>query len=156
MTYLLIAFVIFLALAPLSNFVPSKRQRKVARLREQAAVGGLFVEFRKPPPGVRLAPAREQSGEIIYYGRRLPPARQGSAGTGSWLRDDVGWRALEPRNPVPEQLQDLPPDVFAAAVDSGSCGVYWREAGDEVEVEIIRSALTAWAGDLRPAKGNFS
>ena len=38
MTYLLIIFVIALALAPLSHFVPSKRQREIARLREYAAV----------------------------------------------------------------------------------------------------------------------
>ena len=48
MTYLLIIFVIALALAPLSHFVPSKRQREIARLREYAAVeleqAGLAIE----------------------------------------------------------------------------------------------------------------
>ena len=49
LTFLLIVFVIALALAPLGHFVPSKRQRAIARMREYAAVHGLFVEFRDLP-----------------------------------------------------------------------------------------------------------
>ncbi len=46
LTYFIIIFVVALALAPLSHFLPSKRQRKVAGMREYAAVHGMFVEFR--------------------------------------------------------------------------------------------------------------
>ena len=49
LTYFLIIFVIAVALAPLGHFLPSKRQRKVARMREYAAVHGMFVEFRALP-----------------------------------------------------------------------------------------------------------
>jgi len=69
-TYLLIIFVIALALAPLSHFVPSKRQRKVVCLREYAAVHGLFVEFRTLP-GVKVAashPARPAGTLFIMAG----------------------------------------------------------------------------------------
>ena len=86
MKYLLIVFIIFLALAPLSHFVPSKRQRKIARLREYAAVHGLFVEFRHLPGSSREgSPARASGQQIIYYGKRLPPARR---------RQDVGARSF--------------------------------------------------------------
>ncbi len=61
MTYLLIIFVIAVALAPLSHFVPSKRQRQIARMREYAAVHGLFVEFRGVPGRDRVR-ARDRDG----------------------------------------------------------------------------------------------
>ena len=71
MEYFVIVLVIALALAPLSHFVPSKHQRKVARLRESAAVQGLFVEFRNLPDGGGTASsgrvARQQDRNIIYY-----------------------------------------------------------------------------------------
>ena len=42
MTYFLIALLVALAIAPLLHFLPSKRQRKQAQLRERAALSGLF------------------------------------------------------------------------------------------------------------------
>jgi hypothetical protein len=59
LTYLLIILVIAIALAPLSHFVPSKRQREVARMREYAAVNGLFVEFRGVPGADRVRSRRK-------------------------------------------------------------------------------------------------
>ena len=76
MKYLLILFIIALALAPLTHFLPSKRQRKVAGLREYAAVHGLFVEFRKLPGSEREAVrARTPIGAI----RRKPAACRSSS-----------------------------------------------------------------------------
>lgn len=156
MTYLLIAFVIFLALAPLSHFVPSKRQRKIARMRERAALGGLFVEFRRPPEAVARLLDRRQPGEPIYYGKRLPPARNGKAAAAFWVRDEGQWRGVKHRNSLPDFLPTLPLDVFAASVDEGSCGVYWREQGEDSEVDLIEAALTVWAADLRAVDSDFS
>ena len=88
MKYLLIFFIVALALAPLTHFLPSKRQRKVAGLREYAAVHGLFVEFRNLPGSEQEAVrARTPRGDIIYYGKRLPPPRRGEARRGRWVRD---------------------------------------------------------------------
>jgi len=149
MTYLLILFVIALALAPLSHFVPSKRQREVARLREYAAVNGLFVEFRGlpgQPPGRPREPAGDQT---IYYGRRLPASKKRSASSLAWLRDGDNWRPLERGAGIPAALQQLPPQVLAASADEHSCGAYWRESGGVEVVEQIRQALEAWSGQLR-------
>ena len=66
MKYVLILFVIALALAPLSHFYPSKRQRLVARMREYAAVHGLFVEFRDLPARGEPVPG-ERRAQVIYY-----------------------------------------------------------------------------------------
>jgi hypothetical protein len=149
-TYLLIIFVIALALAPLSHFVPSKRQRKVARLREYAAVHGLFVEFRTLPgakngrPQLSAAPG----GDIIYYGKRLPPRRKEPVKSGSWVADREGWRSVGRRAAAPDSLPQLPAGILAVSVEEASCGVYWQESGSEEDVEQIRQVLEAWAEQL--------
>lgn len=152
MTYLLIIFVIALALAPLSHFVPSKRQREVARMREYAAVHGLFVEFRGLP-GAAVGRLRERDpdgGETIYYGKRLPPAKRKGEKQRAWLREGDAWVGLERRSEVPPQLLELPPEVLAASVEEGSCGVYWRESGGVEAVARITQVLGTWSAILRP------
>jgi hypothetical protein len=149
-TYLLIIFIIALALAPLSHFVPSKRQRKVARLREYAAVHGLFVEFRTLPGAKsgRQPPAVAAGRDIIYYGRRLRPRRGEPVSPASWIVGQEGWHSLDRRAPVPDLLQQLPAGILAAGVTEASCGIYWQESGSEDDVERIRQVLEAWAGQL--------
>ena len=152
MTYLLIIFIIALALAPLSHFVPSKRQRKVARLREYAAVHGLFVEFRTLPGAKsgRKPPAVGAGGDIIYYGKRLRPRRGEPVAPASWIAGagQQGWQSLDRRAPVPDLLKQLPAGILAAGVSEASCGVYWQESGSEDDVERIRQVLEVWAEQL--------
>jgi hypothetical protein len=148
LTYLLIIFIIALALAPLSHFVPSKRQRRIARMREYAAVHGMFVEFRNLPGADRQHGQRAQATQVIYYGKRLPPRRGAALPGASFVADDQGWRKLGRRGEVPLQLHDLPQEIRAASVDEGSCGIYWQEAGDEQQVEQIRQVLESWSEDL--------
>ena len=152
MTYLLIFFVIVVALVPLTHFMPSKRQREVARMREYAAVHGLFVEFRTVPGRASgRIKSRDRAGhDTIYYGKRLPPAKQKKPEqTPAWLFEEQGWVALGRRLVVPELLVQLPAQVLAASVDEGSCGIYWRESGGVDAVEQIRQVLELWAGQLR-------
>lgn len=146
MIYLLIALVIGLAIAPLLHFLPSKRQRALAGLREAAAVGGLFVEFRDMPDSgsaERRPPAVER--QLIYYGLRLPPSRGKESRSGAWVRAEEGWRAARGRAAVPPVLLEMPAEILAASVDEGSCGVYWRESGDVDTVHTIRRLLGLWA-----------
>ena len=152
MKYLLIIFVVAIALAPLSHFMPSKRQRQIAKLREYAAVHGLFVEFRSQPGNdVGRDKSRGRAGhDIIYYGKRLPPSKQRRGQqSGAWLREQGGWVSLERRLPVPAPLQDLPADILAASVDEGSCGIYWRESGGVELVAQITRTLELWSEELR-------
>ena len=145
LTYLLILFVVILALAPLTHFLPSKRQRKIARLREYAAVHGLFVEFRSLPGADQLP---RPDGEVIYYGKRLPASRVETVPTAAWQRQQQEWRGVNTRFPVPASLHDLPAPVLAASVDPSSCGVYWTESGGEETVEQIRQVLEQWRAEL--------
>lgn len=152
MSYLIIAVVVLLALAPLSHFVPSRRQRREASLREAAAVAGLFVEFRDLPlsGGARESgPSRRPRANAIYYGLRLRPSRGRERRRGSWLREGDDWRPAGDRQVPPEPLRELPGTVLAASVDEGSCGVYWREDGDLETVAGIHRALAAWADQLQ-------
>ena len=150
MKYLLILFVIALALAPLSHFFPSKRQRLVARLREYAAVLGLFVEFRDLPARGE-GQHKERKSPVIYYGKRLPPSRDELRSRRAWLPCDNGWSGLGHRAPAPTGWEQLPGSIQALGIDEGSCGVYWQEQGDEADVEKIVATLEEWAGAL-PAR----
>lgn len=145
MKLLLILFVVALALAPLGHFLPNKRQRKIARLREYATVHGLFVEFRDIPGE---SPATKRSGNVIYYGKRLPAPVGRAARKGAWVRSNGDWVGVHNHLPGPPQLRELPADILAGSVDSSSCGVYWTESGEEDSVEQIRRALEGWATDL--------
>jgi len=148
MKYLLILFVIALALAPLRHVLPSRRQREIARLREYAAVHGLFVEFRALPGAASGAGPERSPGDVIYYGKRLRPPRGREAQRGSWVRDSEGWRGLQRSGPAPEPLLQLPRDILGASVDEGSCGIYWQESGEEEMVEQIRGAVEGWAAAM--------
>lgn len=141
LTYLLIFSVIALAIAPLVHFLPSKRQRAVAGLREYAAVHGLFVEFRHAPTRGAVP---KTVRDVLYYGKRLPGSRSDTVESASWIRDQQEWRSVGIRRPVPPPLEELSVEVIAASVDQFSCGVYWREADGEEAVEQIRKILERW------------
>ena len=148
MKYLLILFILAVALAPLTHFLPSKRQRQQARMREHAAVEGLFVEFRNLPGTDPDVSARRGSAQVIYYGKRLPPARGKPRSRRAWLPREEGWRGLGHTDALPAALADLPASVLAASIDEGSCGIYWREAGEEDDAARIVRQVQAWAAQL--------
>jgi len=143
--------VVFLALAPLWHFLPSKRQRQRARLRECAAVSGLFVELRDLP----LAPARLErmpaaERQVVYYGCRLRPSRSAPQRRHAWYRDGDTWRARQPRDDLPELAGEMPSSVLAIDLGPNTCGLYWREEGDEATVRDFAEKLQAWRDVLTP------
>ena len=152
MKILLILFVVALALAPLTHFLPSKRQRQVARLREYAAVHGLFVEFRDLPGSERSVTGDDRRPQqMIYYGKRLSPSRSDPRPRRAWLYREGGWQGLHHRQGPPTCVGQLPPEILALGLEEGSCGVYWLEPGSEADVQQIIDALVAWAEDLSGA-----
>ena len=145
MKYLIIMVVLGLAVAPLLHFLPSKRQRALAGLREQAAVAGMFVEFRDLPGADReYQPQPASARQVIYYGIRLPPSRNNSPRSGSWRQREQAWQALDRAHAVPPAVAQMPPEILAASVVESSCGVYWREEGDHATVDEIIRLVTAW------------
>ena len=147
LTYIFIGFVVVVALAPLLHFVPSKRQKQIADMRESAALKGLYVAFRQLP-GERLDKTY-RTGELIYYGKRLSPRVAGKVDAHHWIREEDGsWRAANWRVSLPQSLQSLPSGVVAASLDGGSCGVYWVESNDPEDVEQICAAVLSWSASL--------
>lgn len=150
MVYGLIALLILLAMAPLWHFMPSRRQRLQAGLREAAALEGLFVEFRDLPlPAARLQRMPASERQVLYYGRRLRRSRGGHRSPAAWWRDKEQW-AQRPvaRDPTPAVAMDMPSAVLALGLSEDSCGCYWREEGDRDTVQSIARLLHAWAGSL--------
>ncbi|TGD73580.1 hypothetical protein E4634_11180 [Mangrovimicrobium sediminis] len=140
MAYLFIFGALALAIAPLVHFMPSKRQRRLARLREYAAVHGLFVEFRNlPSRGLDSRP-----DQVLYYGRRLKASRGAPRSRRSWQRGAAGWEPLGHREGPPDAATQMPAQVLAIGIDEASCGAYWREDGEEAEVAAIVAAVDAW------------
>ena len=147
MSYLIILLVIALAIAPLTHFIPTKQQRKVARMREYAAIKGLFVEFRGIPAR-SSSHATTRSGDTIYYGNRVKATGLGPEKRVAWLREGADWVGLVRRDPVPHELTALPASVSAASADPISCGVYWQEVGEEEDIDQICRSLEKLAASL--------
>lgn len=144
--WLLILLVVGLALAPLWHFRPSSRQREQARLRERAALAGLYVELRPLPlPAAAAARLGAADREALCYGLRLPPARGRRRPVRSWWRrEDGAWCTVDGAGEPPAAVAALPPWALAAAIDEHGCGVYWREAAGPEAVDAIAAALQAW------------
>lgn len=146
---IIILAVLAIAISPLLKFMPSKRQRKIAQMREYAAVQGLFVEFREIPGH---AAVRRQAGvapgSVIYYGKRLPASRREARPVVKWVRSEKDWHAVGKWQAIPPVLEALTTSVLAASIDESSCGVYWSEAGEMEDVEQICAAVEAWSGGL--------
>lgn len=136
MTYLLIVFAIFVALAPLLSMMPSRRQRDLADLRQAAASSGLYVKLE-----------REDETERVFYGCRrqrgdttaLPAAlhRQGDA----WVQERGSW----PPERI-EALSELPAGVDLVREDREGIGFYWDEQGSREDVQKFARLLRALLG----------
>lgn len=149
LSWFIIGVVLLLAMAPLWHFMPTKRQKHQARLREAAAIAGLFVEFRDLPLApARLARLATADRQVLYYGRRLKPSRREVRPSLAWYREAGDWTCLSARVMPPDIASELPETVLALRVNEASCGVYWREEGDENTVRDIASLLQAWQAQL--------
>ncbi len=137
MSYLLILLVIFIALSPLISMMPSKRQRKLAELRQAAASAGLYVKLEKAEEGGQRVfyGCRRQRGDNAVAAATLAPAEEGWRTTaGSW--PDARLAALEP----------LPSGVLAVREDREGVGVNWDEEGTREDVETIARVLRGLLG----------
>ncbi len=136
MTWLLIVFIVFVALAPLISLMPTRRQKRLAAIRQAAAVAGLQVQLLEPPgPGVdkRLS---------ACYGLRAQH-RQRLGLTGNFVSEGDGWRNLDRRgSPLLSELAaGFPSGVSHLVLRPDSVMAFWDERGEVAEVETIKQAL---------------
>lgn len=131
--YLLIGIILLVALAPLWNALPSRRQRELARLRQAAASSGLFVKL-EDDGGVFYGCARQRGDEPT-----APAAlRRESSG---WVFEQGNW-------PPPRQalLAELPEAVMQVREDMRGVGVFWDERGSPEDVAAIAGVLRKLLG----------
>lgn len=151
MQYAIILLGLLLALAPLWHFLPSKRQRHQARLREAAALSGLFVEFRDLPlPAEKLQRLPASERQVLYYGYRLPASRKASRKRQAWYREGGEWSSVPPRQTPPALTAELPSVVRAISLSEASLGLFWQEEGDENLVRDMANLLKQWAAVVSP------
>ena len=167
MTWLIIGVVLLVAFGPVMWLLPSKRDRRLAALRERARREGLIVELRRlpkldPTPEERVSAGgkvRDPVVECMAYSLTLPRR----------LRMLEGWRILRHAGAVDDKvpragwvvdpgmfaarphvarvaqwleplLGELPDDVIGVELTAGSAGVYWLEKGASSEATVGRLA----------------
>lgn len=146
---LIILAAVLLAAAPLLHFLPDKRQRRQARLREAAALAGLFVEFRDLPiPENRRRRLSAAERQVLFYGCRFTASTRVPPPACVWYREGEAWRSRPARVPAPAWLREASAAVLAASVDAESGGFYWREEGGEALVQELAPRLIAWRDEL--------
>jgi hypothetical protein len=114
-------------------------------------VSGLFVELRDLPlPRARLERLPRAERQVIYYGCRLRPSRAAPQRRLAWYREGDAWRSAPSGAALPGLAGELPPSVLAIDLGPNTCGLYWREEGDEATVRDFASKLLAWRDVLTP------
>ncbi len=183
LTWLIIIVVLLVAFGPVLWLVPSRKDRRLAGLRERARREGFVVELvRLPDPD----PSPQQ--RVSAGGRLRDPVIECAGYTHmmtarlKWL---PGWRMLRmagasdgPRpgwvfdpgsrpdgdylaqmiNATDPGLDSVPPDVVGLAVANRHLTAYWLEqaGSDEATVTRLMALLTAWEARLKMLDGEIN
>ena len=147
MAYLLILLAVALVIGPVLWMKPSRGQARQARIRLKARALGLDVRLTELPQTHRAAVRREDVRQGVVYRRVVYDPRTVLELNHRLIRDADTWEAAG--EPLPAALQrvldqvreQLPADVVAIELGPQGPGIYWREMGDEREVEQIAEQL---------------
>ena len=121
-TYLWIALVVMVALSPLISMRPTRRQRLIADLRQQAAICGVNVQL-------RALPGSPEGGELLpYYGRLRQRGDRPVTANAVYRREGV-------------LFAELPMGVSHVCENLQGVGVFWDERGEEADVRRIDEVL---------------
>jgi hypothetical protein len=173
--WIVIVVIMIVAFGPILWLMPSRRERRLSRLRQRAYQRGMRVELRRLP-GRDVAPeervtaggrALDTSREYAAYLmplqarlRMLPSWRllrgaQGMSPVPGWAFE-AGRRPDHPRLDVMLEtlaplLRDLPDDVAAVEVESHSVAGYWLEGPGTTtdRVDDLAARLTDAAAALK-------
>ena len=165
MKWLIILLILVAAFGPMLWMLPSKSDRRLAKMRARARVHGLQVEVTQLPDLNAPASARVTAGA-----QRLEPMVQCAVyrlGARQVARAAPRWRIL--RNPahigapidgwqwdgapagdaqywheVAEVVRELPDDALACAADASEVACWWRErASAETAINVVDSLHAA-------------
>ena len=153
MAYLLIIFLILIALAPLVWVKSSPRQQQIARLRRLATTEGLHVTLCHAPD------AREGEGRLdqVKYTLSWPVNLATEEKPGQWLLlhhsrrgdpspwQDWTWlnrsRDSATKQSINEVVEKFTGDVSGLSCNAEGVQLYWREKGSEQELMGFVAAL---------------
>ncbi len=156
MDWIIIGVVLLAAFGPVLWLVPSRRDRKLARMRTRARSRGLAVEVTSiadpnPAPEARVSAGGVQRNPVIAgttYRLDLPRAAPlaakwallraegaGPAAVAGWRWDDGANAAGVDWSEVAAILARLPGDVLRCAADGRGVGCFWRERTSDAEAE---------------------
>ncbi len=167
MLWLLMFFLLVVAISPLMMMRQSPRQRRHSALRSAALGRGVKVSLVARPDG-RASGSRGHGGQqYARYWLALEKPQQ-AAGAVLHRIDDNGWESAYPgwvwrdkasdrrRDPVlAELIAQLPVGVLALSWDGGSVGAIWDERGELDDIGALcdrLTALKAWRERLISAK----
>jgi hypothetical protein len=142
LTWVLIIFVVMVALSPLLSMRPSRRQRQLAAFREQAALAGLVVQLQQLPQS-------PDSGLQPFYSRRRPREDNQPRSSVVYRRTAQGWLSAQGKI-APEEaelLAAMPAGVSHVSSTKACVGVFWDETGSVADLEQIDRLLRAFLGD---------
>lgn len=136
MSWLWIVLIVFVALAPLISLMPTRRQKRLADIRQAAAVAGLQVQLLEPP-----GPELDKRLSACYGLRAQHRQRLGL--TGKFVREGDSWRNLDRRGaPLQRELTaGFPSGVSHLVLRADSVMAFWDEGGEVAEVETMKQAL---------------
>ena len=144
MSYLIIAAVVLMVVAPIFWFMPSPEVRRQVKLRDKAMALGLQVQVCDLPQTYKAKVRQEYIEKGVVY--RLPWL-QAKRSVGSfhyqWVANDTQEQAL------PEWLSPLlaathammPADIIAVEYATPGVAIYWREKGEVDKVAQVHSCL---------------
>lgn len=153
MSYLIILFVIALALAPVLALKPSKAQKHLVKLRDCAREAGLQVQLGHLPQTHRQQVRREDPESGAAY-RLLWRHEQAKISQFQFLllRQETEVSKVPP--PILQVLEaalvQLPGIIEAVEFSNLGVAVYWREKGDCDTVGEIARCLISMRDTLEP------
>ena len=148
MTWVIISLILLAAFGPVLWLVPSKRDRHLSALREQARREGLIVELRRLP---KLNPSPDE--RVTAGGRVKEPVVECTAYTYALTRRLVwlpGWRLLrEEGHPQPVLGWVFDPDLKAAGAEFDASlksidALFGGLPADVIGVELSARTLTLY------------
>ena len=176
MVWLIIGGVLLLAFGPILWILPSKRDRRLARLRQQARLEGLNVDVRlvnrlDADPTDRVTAGgqiRQPTFQATTYAlsfprklRYLPAWRLLRSNTtdgpvSGWQYDTTSPDRADPNvlETLADPMQALPQDVVAIEQDARSLICYWLEKApaDARDATDLKAKMDAMAAVLKAAE----
>jgi hypothetical protein len=145
MAYLIIAFVVIMAISPIFWMRPSPRQKQLERLRDYAVKQGLDVSIAKLPEKLRY---RHDFDMMTCYSKYHPRgAKQQNVLRKKWfisMEKGFDWVSrpdLEYQQQLQEITADLPESCSYVEAEQLFVAVYWREKGDSSTVDQVTEVI---------------